>query len=92
MSLEQYKTSDYDLRIGEHEGLSIYQVVNREYGVMEYQDYLLPRVLDTLYELQERLDKMRVKLSGGTPEPANDSNVLGFSKPGGKDDDTGGLH
>jgi len=89
MSLDDFSTNDYQVSIGEHESLAIYQIINREHGVMEYQDHLLPRVLDTLGELQERLDAARLKLSAAAPMGGASSVLQGkFPKSDGED----GLH
>jgi len=89
MGLDDYSTNDYMLDIGEHEGLAIYQIINREHNVMEYQDHLLPRVIDTIAELQQRLDESRSKLStGAVKAPASTVIEGNFTKGDGSD----GLH
>ncbi len=59
-----YSTDDYDLVVGiTEEDKYAYQLVNRETGVMEYEDYLLPRAVDYMIEVQSRLEAVRAKLS-----------------------------
>lgn len=55
-----FQTDDYHVDVVENkEGVEVYVIVNRGTGVTEYEDYLLPRVLDTLLELQSRLEEAR---------------------------------
>ena len=55
----EYQTDDYRIEVVENkEGVEVYVVVNRTTGVTEYEDYLLPRTVDTLMELQKRLEEV----------------------------------
>lgn len=64
-----YSTDDYRIEIKVKAGeetyngdkSTIYCIVNNESGVVEYDDYVLPRIIDTMYELQARLDEVRSK-------------------------------
>ena len=60
------ETADYVLQVGEFEGSDTYQVINKMTMVVEHSDYLLPRVLETVGELQNRLDEVREKISNPT--------------------------
>jgi hypothetical protein len=54
-----YQTDDYRIEVVENkEGVEVYVIVNRTTGVTEYEDYLLPRTVDTLMELQKRLEEV----------------------------------
>jgi hypothetical protein len=84
-SVENFETPDYILSIGVHEDLPIYQVVNKVTGVMEYQDYLLPRAIESLQAMQKQLIEVRDRFNG--PDVPKLSLL-----DGGNDDETGGLH
>jgi hypothetical protein len=61
--MKDYSTDDYSVGTAENkEGQAIYTVVNTDSGITEYEDYLLPRVLDTMVEMQSRLDEARKKV------------------------------
>lgn len=91
--LSRFRTTHYEIRVGPHAGQGdekqdIYQIVNREHGVIEYQDYLLPRALDSLLDLQKRLDETLAGfLTKGAPESKNPLTIVG-----GGNDGTDGLH
>lgn len=59
--IEDYQTKNYQVVLGSKEeggeAIITYEVVNKGTGVTEYEDYLLPRVINTLSELQNRLDE-----------------------------------
>lgn len=84
--MEEFVTDDYRLEIGENEGQTIYQVVNIHTGVMEYQDFLLSRIIETLPKMQHRLDEVREEFRN-PPQSAPSLTAI----PGGLDDG-GGLH
>ena len=58
-----YDTKNYTLEVGNSEiedgnGQSlIYKVVNKETGVSEYEDFMLPRAISSMVQLQERLEE-----------------------------------
>lgn len=55
-----YVTEDYAISVGQNkEDQTVYLITNKETGVVEYEDYLLPRTLNTLVELQSRLEEAR---------------------------------
>jgi hypothetical protein len=60
--MREYSTEDYSVGTAEKEGQQVYQVVNSDSGIIEYEDYLLPRVIDTMIEMQARLEEARKKL------------------------------
>lgn len=59
MSLPE--TEHYIIRVGNAVGAgegvtqSIYHIINKEYNVIEYEDAILPRTIESLYNLQELL-------------------------------------
>lgn len=53
--MRAFVTEDYRLVVGEKDDQQVYHVVNKESLVVEYEDYLLPRTLDTMMEMQSRL-------------------------------------
>lgn len=57
--VNDFQTEDYQIHIGskDEDGHNIvtYEVINRRTGVTEYEDFLLPRVITTMVELQKRL-------------------------------------
>ena len=62
-------TEHYCLGVGEDkDGRSIYEVVNQETGVVEYDDYILPRSLEALYNLTEKLTDVYKNLEAPTLE------------------------
>ncbi len=62
-----YGTADYELIVADkvEDGVEsrVYRVMNTEYGIVEYEDYLLPRIIDTMLEMQARLDAVKVKFA-----------------------------
>ena len=57
-------TEYYALGIGtDANDRSIYQVVNIETGVVEYDDYILPRSIEALYSLTSKLAEAYLELS-----------------------------
>lgn len=80
-----YVTDDYSVVIGEADGKPVYNIVNRVTEVVEYEDYLLPRVIDTVIEYQKRLEQAREKFS-----PAVPNNVVSLTDEGPDGEDT--LH
>lgn len=60
-----YETEHYKIIVAENkEASEVYHIVNRVTGVTEYEDYLLPRAIDTLMELQDRLTEVLQKFNG----------------------------
>ena len=66
--MESYVTDDYEIVLGapphDSEGVGeedVYKIRNKVTGVYEYSDYLLSRTVDTLVQMQERLDEVREK-------------------------------
>lgn len=58
MSSWMYDTKDYYIDIGEsleEPKQDEYKIYNKKTGVVEYSDYLLPRVIDSMLQMQERL-------------------------------------
>ena len=53
--MRAFVTEDYRLVVGEKDDQQVYHVINEYSGVVEYEDYLLPRTLDTMMEMQSRL-------------------------------------
>lgn len=54
----------YSLRVGkDQEKRAIYQVVNAETGVVEYDDYILPRSFEAMTNLNEKLTEVYLELS-----------------------------
>tara|TARA_R110000851_G_scaffold224947_2_gene377759 strand:+ start:915 stop:1181 length:267 start_codon:yes stop_codon:yes gene_type:complete len=54
----KYETEDYYIDIGEsleEPKQREYKVYNKKTGVVEYSDYLLPRVIDSMLQMQEKL-------------------------------------
>jgi len=55
-------TDYYQLGVGKDEhDKPFYQVMNIESGVVEYDDYILPRSIEALYNLTEKLDEVYTK-------------------------------
>jgi len=78
-------TEYYQLGIGEDKnGRSIYEVLNLETGVVEYDDYILPRSLEALFNLTEKLTDVYKTL--GEDKPTSLSLVKGEA------DGEGSLH
>lgn len=74
----ELQTDNYMIRVGTHnqsafvdgqdpEVVSIYQVVNKETGVVEYEDNILPRTIETMMEVQSRLTEVKNKLFAVEP-------------------------
>jgi hypothetical protein len=69
-SIAFYKTDDYFIKVqgsNEDKEVLIYVVKNRVTDVVEYEDYMLPRAIDALVQMQERLGEARSKYN--TPPP-----------------------
>jgi hypothetical protein len=66
MSKTRFETADYYIDVGSDpagDGDYVsYTIVNKEYGVIEYVDNILPRTLDTLSNFQEKLDEATAAL------------------------------
>ncbi len=87
--MDAYHTASYKLEVMEQDGKHIYQVRNKDTGVIEYEDFLLSRILDTLVEMQSRLDAAVEKYSTyASPPSAPQLTVI----PGGTGDGEGGVH
>jgi len=55
-----YSTDDYVILSAEDDSnKSAYQIVNREFGVIEYVDFILPSAINGMIELQDQLEKSR---------------------------------
>lgn len=50
---------DYKLIVGKRDSLSLYQIVNKEYGVVETETQVLPQALAHIEQLQALLDSVR---------------------------------
>ena len=61
--MTNFVTDDYKVvvDIKEDDKSNVYRIINTEFDVVEYEDYLLPRVLDTIVEMQEKLTEKRSK-------------------------------
>ena len=60
--MRQYVTEDYEVVVDKGpDGDMVYKIVNKETEVHEYSDYLLSRTIDTLIQMQERLEDVRSK-------------------------------
>lgn len=60
-SYKDFHTSDYYISVGDKstdDPQKVYQVWNRDCQVLEYEDYLLPRTIDTMLEMQSRLEQV----------------------------------
>ena len=69
MNLEDFTTVNYKVRVGENEmGMKVYQVLNKETNVIEYEDNILSRTLESLEHLEFRLNEVLTELSGGQRE------------------------
>ncbi len=85
--LARYQTANYILGVVKQDGKSMYQVQNKGTEVVEYEDFLLSRILDTLVEMQTRLDAAVEKFEGhAVPKPRL------TLVPGGSGDGEGGVH
>lgn len=65
-----YKTENYfiDLGSNKEDGADIYQIINRETGVIEYDDFILPRTIEALLNLEEKLQEAnRIYEHGESP-------------------------
>lgn len=62
-----FDTANYYIEVGADPagdgGYVSYTIVNKEYGVIEYVDNILPRTLDTLANFQEKLDEATAALA-----------------------------
>ena len=68
--MTEYSTKDYVLEIGvsrEDGGAPAYHVINKDSRVVEYEDYMLPRTIDSMVQIQERLNESIVNYN--KPEP-----------------------
>ncbi len=90
-----YETKDYVLSSAVQDDKSIYQVTNKATQVTEYEDFLLSRIIDTLVEMQSRLDAAVKKYEESkaltpvlTGLPAPTLSIL----PRGTDNGEGGVH
>lgn len=54
-----YSTTNYRIVVGEDKDNEnpIYQIVNSETGVVEYDDFILPRTIEAILNLQEKFDE-----------------------------------
>ena len=50
-----YSTEHYKVVIYTRDEMSSYRVINREFGVTEYEDYLLSRIIETVAEMEKKL-------------------------------------
>jgi hypothetical protein len=70
--MNTYVTDDYELIVESKEEengtVQVYRVMHKTFDVVEYEDYLLPRTIDTMLEMQERLNAVKTKYNEyGTP-------------------------
>ena len=81
----------YELRVGmDTNDRSIYQVINLESGVVEYDDYILPRSIEALDNLNEKLAQVYAgKVTAAAV--ANRPNLV-VVKDKEKEDGEGSLH
>ena len=80
-------TDYYQLGVGEDEnGKSIYNVVNIETGVVEYDDYILPRSIEALTNLTEKLGEVYIELGKDKQLP------LALVPTKGEEDGEGSIH
>jgi hypothetical protein len=66
MSSWMYDTKDYYICIEdslEEPKQKEYKVVNKKTEVVEYSDYLLPRVIDSMIQMQDRLVEVVAKFN-----------------------------
>lgn len=71
--LDQYQTHDYVVEVvnqDSEQGGLVYRVQNKITSVYEYEDYLFPRLLDTMVEMQVRLDEAKLKFVPGADDSA----------------------
>lgn len=68
--MELFSTNDYTLEVGvsrEEDNTPAYHVINKESKVIEYEDYMLPRAIDSMMQIQERLDEAMVAFNKPKP-------------------------
>jgi len=57
----EYQTNNYTIEVGatveDGENKLIYQIVNKDTNVVEYDDFILPRTIEALTNLQDKLDE-----------------------------------
>ena len=83
-----YETADYMIGIGPNKSdETVYQVINKFTEVVEYEDYMLPRAIDTMLVIQERLDEAKEADRKAFLDPP-----LTLITGGNDDEGTGGLH
>ena len=61
-----FSTENYTLEVGvsrEEKDTPAYHVINKESKVVEYEDYMLPRAVDSMMQIQERLNEAIVALN-----------------------------
>lgn len=79
--MDKYNTEHYTVIVAElsTDGLG-YQIVNKLTGVVEYEDVILPRTLDSLASLQQELTRANEEIAPATrPKLAS----IGGDKPNG---------
>ena len=68
--MEPLESPDYILVVGnsrEDEGTLAYHIMNKESSVIEYEDYMLPRTLDAMISMQDKLDEVMAKYNAPPP-------------------------
>jgi len=61
-----YNTENYSIMVGDsllHENEVAYQIVNTDTGVIEFEDNILPRTIDALLNLQNKLTEANSQFS-----------------------------
>lgn len=81
-----YRTSDYIILVVDKGSETVYQIINRVFGVIEFEDCLLPRTIKMMRDLQGHLEQQRSHYWQGSVRLIE----------GGKEEDdepiTGGIH
>ena len=76
----EYQTNNYTIEVGaiveDGENKLIYQIVNKDTNVVEYDDFILPRTIEALTNLQDKLDEADGVFNGG------DASIVSLIKEG----------
>ena len=69
----EYTTEDYQVEIAQsrEDEVPVYHIVNKITGVMEYEDHLLPRTIDSMLQMQERMNEVRERMFPTPPDVLN---------------------
>lgn len=85
-NMDRYETENYKVVVAtlatETEG---YQIVNKSTGVVEYEDVILPRTLDSLASLQQEITRANEDFENSKPSKAAKSILrsIGGDSPNG---------